>query len=373
MKKMHRNDERIEIFFKSIVSSIKISKRDFSVVLVTHILPDRDFFLNAIEKITKSFYIIPKPKSINKTAFNRIQSKYNFLYITKEQLLSKKFSKKTIKEINGNVVILDMGGYFAKSINYLSINCNVLGVVEDSENGHQKYLKETPINLPILSVARSSLKEPEDYLVGQSVVFSTESVLRDQNIVLNNKNIGILGYGKIGRSIARTLANKNLQTFIYDIDPIKRIQAISHGFSSPEKKELLKNSDILICSTGNKALLKSDYKYIKNGCCISSVTSSDDELDLSTTREFYSIKEISNNVQLFENGKNYFYLLYNGNAINFLHNAAVGSFIYLVQAEIIACMGEILSGKAERNGYIKQLSDDSRKKIANLWLKHFIY
>jgi adenosylhomocysteinase len=215
MKKMHRNDERIEIFFKSIVSSIKISKRDFSVVLVTHILPDRDFFLNAIEKITKSFYIIPKPKSINKTAFNRIQSKYNFLYITKEQLLSKKFSKKTIKEINGNVVILDMGGYFAKSINYLSINCNVLGVVEDSENGHQKYLKETPINLPILSVARSSLKEPEDYLVGQSVVFSTESVLRDQNIVLNNKNIGILGYGKIGRSIARTLANKNLQTFIY--------------------------------------------------------------------------------------------------------------------------------------------------------------
>ena len=51
-------------------------------------------------------------------------------------------------------------------------------MVEDTENGLRRYLGAWKPPCPVFSVARSPLKDPEDYLVGQSVVFSAEALLR---------------------------------------------------------------------------------------------------------------------------------------------------------------------------------------------------
>lgn len=72
--------------------------------------------------------------------------------------------------------MLDVGGYFAGVLDHLcaQFSGKIAGVVEDTENGHQRYAELDKLPCPVFSVARSPLKDPEDYLVGQSVVFSTD-------------------------------------------------------------------------------------------------------------------------------------------------------------------------------------------------------
>lgn len=103
---------------------------------------------------------------------------------------------------------------------------NLVGIVEDTENGYQKYqskiqtARDARRLCPIVSVARSSLKLPEDFLVGQAIVFSAESVLREQKQVLAGKQAMVIGYGKIGSSIATTLPAKGVRVAIAEADPI---------------------------------------------------------------------------------------------------------------------------------------------------------
>jgi adenosylhomocysteinase len=370
---MNIENRQIQAFFDDVISDIELPNSDLALLLVTHLLPDRHYFLHALHQLTNNVYIIPKPRSIDRSAYEDISKRFPVLSVTKEQLANPSVAERLLQDLGRKVAILDMGGYFAQAINYLASLDVVMGVVEDTENGHQKYARQIPLDLPVLSVARSPLKDSEDYLVGQSVVFSTESVLREQNVVLNNKNIGVLGYGKIGRSIAHTVSSKNLRTAVYDIDAVKRVQALSHGFASPDKATLLAHSDVLFCATGNGALSEPDYPRLKNGCYISSVTSSDDELDLTAARRHYSAMKISEHVERFEGEENYFYLLNGGNAINFLHNAAVGSFIYLVQSELIAGFQQLSTETVPATGQVEESPPAVRKKLAEKWIKHFSY
>lgn len=77
-------------------------------------------------------------------------------------------------------------------------------------------------------------------------------------------------------------------------------------------------------------------KRVANGAYIASVASSDDELELSALNGLYVRTQSGPNVTRYARTGHYFYVLADGNAVNFLHGASVGSFILLVQAEILA-------------------------------------
>jgi adenosylhomocysteinase len=73
------------------------------------------------------------------------------------------------------------------------------------------------------------------------------------------------------------------------------------------------------------------------------VTSSDDELELSALNGLYVRTQSGPNVTRYARTGHYFYVLADGNAVNFLHGASVGSFILLVQAEILAALAVLAS------------------------------
>jgi len=58
-----------------------------------------------------------------------------------------------------------------------------------------------------------------------------------------------------------------------------------------------------------------------------------------------------------------------GNAVNFLHGAAVGPFIFLVQAEILAATGRLAGGDLEPGMHEVGASD--RAAIAAAWLNYW--
>ncbi len=121
---------------------------------------------------------------------------------SKDKLNDKKSAKELIESLPNQVIILDIGGYFAESLPTLFslVPHKLAGVVEDTENGHQKYLKalsDNHLHIPVWSVARSALKRTEDYNVGKSLVRAADSILRSDLMqrLEDNQCIGVIGFG----------------------------------------------------------------------------------------------------------------------------------------------------------------------------------
>jgi adenosylhomocysteinase len=119
----------------------------------------------------------------------------------------------------------------------------MIGIVEDTENGDQKYMAalgienrqnkqpgghELPLNFPLVSSARlPPLKESEDALIGLSIVLSAEAELRTRNHILLSETALVLGSGKIGKSLAEALRRRDVDVHVCDINGEKSLQAYS--------------------------------------------------------------------------------------------------------------------------------------------------
>ncbi|MEM7621470.1 MAG: adenosylhomocysteinase [Pseudomonadota bacterium] len=362
--------DRVSNFFNEACQAFPINQNVASII-VTHILPDRPFLLEALSRQTDLACVLAKPKSVHSKTKDWLSKSYPI------EILRQKFldGPKTLEFINKKaksqpLVLMDIGGYFSNVIGYLyeHYNGDIIGVIEDTENGHQKYEKQQN-KCPIISVARSPLKYPEDYMVGQSIVYSTEALLREQGDIIHGRTACVIGYGKLGRSIANLLHARHVRTVVYDINAIKVIEAMSHGFAVAKSLEsALMESGLVFCATGNIALEKSGFDHVQPGAYIATVTSSDDELRLDDLSDYHR-KQVTDYITKYQKESHYFYLLNRGQAVNFIHGAAVGPFIYLVQAEILASIARC-SNEGLEGGMIENNSD-LRAKIASIWLDHF--
>jgi adenosylhomocysteinase len=270
------------------------------------------------------------------------------------------------------LVLLDVGGYFAPTLNALGdrFSGTVLGVVEDTENGHKRYADLDKLPCPVVSVARSPLKDPEDFLVGQSVVFSTEALMRERGDILHGRPALVIGFGKLGSSIARLLHAKGVQVTVHDIDPIRRAQALSQGFTvARDRDNALHSAGLVLCATGAISLRSEDFSTLRNGAYVATVTSSEDELDLASLPGVYDRSRDTEHITRYQTTGHYFYLLNGGNAVNFLHGASVGPFIFLVQAEILAAIRML--ARADLPAGVHEVPAADRTLIADTWLTYF--
>lgn len=362
-----------EAFFDDTYLKSASDTKKISVIAVMHLLDTGIPFVNVLQKYFSLECIIPKRNSINKNLFP-FYPQEKILSVTRDELKSIDSIKRVLERIprENKLVLLDIGGYFSVIANDLKslLGERFLGVIEDTENGHQKYLSQPNLLAPVISVARSPLKNNEDHLVGQAVVFSTDALLREQGVLINNKKVGVIGFGKIGNGILSSLRDKGCSISVYDTDPIVLISAYSKGNSITNKLKIIENSDIIFCSTGQLSLKGEEFKFLKNGVFIASVTSSDDEMDISWMEKNYTKKEVSEHISFYENNGHFVYLLNNGNAINFLHGAVVDDFILLVQKEMMDTILYMSASPLENK--VQDGSVDIRSRIADSWLKYFL-
>jgi adenosylhomocysteinase len=364
---------RIEAFLYCIAQCFPIAIPASSVV-ITHLLAERPAFLNAINAITPVKAVLPKPRSICPTALEEVQARLLVSALSRERFSAPGAAIDYLEDVAAGqrLVLLDIGGYFAPCLEEICacFSGTITGVVEDTENGLRRYENLSKLPCPVISVARSPLKEPEDFLTGQSVVFSTEALVRSRGDILGGRDACVIGFGKLGRSIARMLQDRSLRVTIYDDDPVTLTQALSHGYrTAPSRTEALRGAGLVICATGNLSLRREDFSAVSDGAYLASVTSSDDELELSALDGRYRRSACTENVTRYATTGQYFYILADGNAINFLHGASVGAFIHLVQGEIIAATALLTAGRLD-NG-LHEIDTASRRLIARTWLDHF--
>ena len=359
-------------FFEEIRSE---ARPDLKLVVVSHLLGTVPGYLKALSDLAEVAMLLPKPRSINPDVLACLQPHYNVTIKTRQQLSSPEVLAAIINDVapEGELILVDIGGYFASALPQLCgrLKARLLGIVEVTENGHQRYAALPELPVPVVSLARSPLKGPEDYLTGQSIVYSAEALMRECHHIMNGGHAVVFGYGKIGSSIAKALHAKNVNTKVVELNPVRAIEAMSRGFELIDKEAALQSSDVIFCATGNQSLANHDFARIKNGAFIFSVTSSDDELDLSKAEQNFVIKPVTDHIARYERLGQYFYLANSGNAINFIHNAEVGPYIYLVQGEVIRAI-EYVSGGQNLSG-LSELPETIRLDLARHWLGVFKY
>ncbi len=380
----HVEQERLRHFWREIVGATGgRNPTTAGALVVTHVLPDRPFFLDALDQVAEIACVLPKPKSIDRTVLRRVRDRYPIEVADRDMLadgngIDALLSRHAIN--HASLIGIDIGGYLARAVRHLAASVSLVGVVEDTENGQQKYERELepPFPCPVLSVARSPLKNAEDYLIGHSVVFSTEGLMRSRGDVLQGRSGCVIGYGKIGRSIAQLLRAHGVQVAVHDIDPVPLTEAHAHGFAvHADLSSALNGAGIVMCATGNLALRYQDFERVQPGAYVASVTSSDDELELRPLKERYERHRVARDIVRYRRRLtsratgHYFFVLNNGEAVNFLHGAVVGPAIYLVQAEVLIAVARLLERKYSATSHILQLADTDRAAIARIWLKHF--
>ncbi|CAF3162826.1 unnamed protein product [Rotaria socialis] len=382
------------------------------LVVVVHLLPTLPAYLDALQRIGDIKIIIFKgaPESDRpqhmQTMANWVSTHNNFKeavrpQVTKESLKRTGEAIRLISDVanlnDAEVIIMDIGGYFAPCLAELGNKDSyprlwkLLGIVEDTENGHQKYhdaKQSLPRNVThprIYSVARSQMKMTEDYNVGKSLVRAADTILR-QTLDLRLEDhpvVGVIGFGKIGNSIAIHMRQQHIgRVMVYDVNPTIMLRAVSQDFVICSKEEMLQTASFIFCATGNKALAFNDLLHIGpsiNRLIIGSCTSADDELDLhddlkryensSDDRGYYSRYTI----QRLDGTEVEIVLLCNGNAINFSCRAILGESIRSVQAAMMVCALNLLRSHTESKTEteILTLTNEEEMTIARLWIQHF--
>lgn len=373
-------DLNTRLFYENIISKARTTGENYIAVVVSHIIPDAVHYLRAIDTIVPIQTIVPKPNSIDEKTYTIVRKDFKISHVCRDDMAQDTENEviRILENTNEKILLFDIGGYFAHIHETWPVTIleRIALIIEDTENGYQKYehvigdseRKKQNYPFKVVSVARSPLKENEDFLVGQFVFFSADALMREDGKLIQYLKCGILGYGKIGRSIASHLLQRGVKPAVYDTNPLKRVSAFNELNRIPDRDSIIKESDILFSATGNKSLKIEDFRELKNGCYIFSVTSSDDELELEFTGE-YEKQEVRKHIFKYSNeNMNYFFLVNDGNAVNFIYNAVMGDFIHLVRAEMILAING-LPGYAP--GKISTVPTDIRENIAESWLKVF--
>ena len=360
------------LFFRHFTEQGRLG--DLCILLVTHLLPDRPQFIQVLDGVGRVGAILPKPKSVHGPTLAWAQQHYPVLPLNRHWTSDPEGVIAQIAplvEPHERLIILDIGGYFAKTQAILAehFGARFLGVVEMTENGHQRYEQEV-LAAPVISVARSPLKQAEDIQIGLSVVYSAESLARTLRRTFNVCQAALFGYGKVGRSIARELRCRNLHLELVETDALRQVEALSHGFKLVNKAEALGRAELVICSTGNGSLDISDLQALRPGAMLASVTSADDEFAFSLAQLPWPSEEVCPHVlALTRPDGSTIFLLNRGKAVNFVHGAVIGEYVYLVLAEIIEGVHQ-LAGQAPAAGLL-ELPQATMQRIARHWLTDF--
>lgn len=370
---------RLDAYFTKIATTFAPDEKT-AAFLITHLLPERPSFVRAVAAMTGLKAVLPKPKSISPAARREVEHTTAVDTLTRELFTDPDTALDYLESraAGETTCLLDVGGYFAPTLETVHnrFTGRLAGVIEDTENGHRRYEDLDKLPCPVISVARSPLKDPEDFLVGQSVVFSTEAVMRGRGDILHGRPALVIGFGKLGSSIARLLHAKGVQVTVFDIDPVRRTQALSQGFNvlpglnvARDREAALTGAGPVLCATGAVSLRGEDFAHLRNGTYIATVTSSEDELDLAGLPGVYTRTQVGDHVTRYQTTGHYFYLANGGNAVNFIHGASVGPFIFLVQAEILA--GIRMLNRGDLAPGIHEVPAADRAAIAATWLNYF--
>jgi S-adenosylhomocysteine hydrolase len=168
------------------------------------------------------------------------------------------------------VIIIDDGGHLLSlSQEMFKGHKNIVGV-EQTTSGYEK-LRSMNLTFPVINVARSPAKLVyESPMIAEAVVKKIYKLIA--SLENNSKKILIIGNGAIGSALYTTLRN-TYEVELYDH------QENNRRITKENFHKELGRFDIVLGCTGHTCIPESTHPFLKEGCVLISVSSSDREFD----------------------------------------------------------------------------------------------
>lgn len=362
-----------------VTKSILTQAPKMSVVGILHALSDtQEFITHLLELGHEVPVIFAKPFSKNPEVIANMErlgvrvEQLDYDTLENTSILHETITRQ-LEVVSQPLVLIDVGGYFAKPLIELGAKDVRLpiGILEVTTFGHNRYLQALPaINVPILSIARSAIKDVEATFVGESAWLAVDSMLRDVGVSAFGKKVGIVGYGMIGRRVAAAARANGTHTVVFDKNPIKLLEARSFRHNvCLSLEELLSTCDIVISSTGTQAINISDMQDARNGIIFASAGSKANELDMTGIRNrAKQTRHVSKMITEFvmPSGKTV-HILRNGAAVNFLIGSCPDETMDLVFAEMAEGCKRLVETNLDLHT-IHEVNEVVRQRIATQWL-----
>lgn len=348
-------------------------QKKIAFIVVAHFVHTLPYFLEVVSALGDIAVLISKQSGTVKGVKKAIKNIY-------KDLIFEDINKATLSQHGGTnsffsmllqnekwqdykFIILDHGGYFAPCVNELrEFKNKIKGIVEHTWNGQVRYKQIVDNGFffpsPVFSIARSPLKDLESKEVAKSIVSALSVILGglgglDQSID-RLEFILIIGYGNIGRNVAKVLKNwlqdkdKKVKPVIYICDSSdEALETAKIDFPPSHvtkyKNHFLSKADLIITATSTKVLTKEDFQTLREKAIIACATSSDDQFSEDALSEYEADipqkaidkkKKLPYVKYIHKISAKTLYLIADGDSVNFIIGSTSHPIIHLILAAI---------------------------------------
>jgi adenosylhomocysteinase len=217
----------------------------------------------------------------------------------------------------------------------------VIGASEETTTGILKLRAmdtEKALTFPVLAANDARMKHLFDnrYGTGHS---SIVSLLSNTNLFLSGKTVVVMGFGWVGRGLAKYAKGMGARVVVCEPEPVKLLEAYAEGYEAMNSLAAAEIGDVFITGTGNLKVLGSEhFARMKDGVLLANAGHYDHEFDLAAlAREAVAVREARRNVTEYEmeDGRR-FHVIARGRLVNIAaadgHPVEIMDLTFAVQA-----------------------------------------
>jgi adenosylhomocysteinase len=181
---------------------------------------------------------------------------------------------------------------------------NVIGASEETTTGILKLKameEERVLPFPVLAANDARMKHLFDnrYGTGHS---SLVSLLANTNLFISGKAVVVMGFGWVGRGLAKYADGLGARVIVCEPDPVKLLEAYAEGYEIMNSLKAAEIGDVFLTGTGNLNVLRGVHlERMKDRVLLANAGHYDHEFDLVTLREMaVKVQEVRKNVTEYE-------------------------------------------------------------------------
>src|SRR5215208_4205220 len=181
---------------------------------------------------------------------------------------------------------------------------SVIGASEETTTGILKLKAmdaEKALSFPVLAANDARMKHLFDnrYGTGHS---SIVSLLSNTNLFLSGKSVVVMGFGWVGRGLAKYAKGMGARVVVCEPEPVKLLEAYSEGFEVMNSLQAAEVGDVFLTGTGNLNVLGTEhFALMKDGALLANAGHYDHEFDLAALRETAAdSREVRHNITEYE-------------------------------------------------------------------------
>lgn len=254
-----------------------------SLVLVTHVLPTSIPFIRALSEDFELKTVVAIPYSYSSAARAEIPQLRVIIPANTSELERELLALVQAEDSLGNpFVVQEIGGHLAPVLAAGHTFEHLIGIVEDTRQGHWRYRDIAhALHVPVMSVAESPLKALEHHQIGRAIVFSLErQVRRHFYRSLSGEFVAVVGFGDIGSAAARALQGRMAHVLVHDVDPVRQASAWLEGFRVGSLAECIATSNVILGCSGSRSLTSDVLRHAPDGAVFASGSSKQVEIDV---------------------------------------------------------------------------------------------